>query len=357
MSLNEALIAFKKLFNKPHTSNDKQLLANEGYYVGFQQDTSTIFAERPDTNPPGGSFQTNTGSFYFNDGVAEKVRLVLDFVPGTDTSTGRHGFQAKLPPDYEVSSSNPKAGTGFFKNNQVLQYTTGSLQIISPFVGGGGYEAILRDKNTAQIPLLDPREWILYEFGGLVYQETPPGLGDVPSNPGFLDCWIYIGQMANELTGAISASNLTTQVNDTTITTNTQLINISGSKSTIVSASLSGGTNVTYHIDALQEDTRALILLADAGGPFERYPGGFREITYVNKVFPSTKIWYKDNTKAEKIIEKIITYNPNKTPNQVVWNIYHEDGVSVKTTATDTIFYASGSVFETTRTRIMSFSA
>jgi hypothetical protein len=355
MALNQALIAFKKLFNRPHTSNDKQLLANEGLFVGFQQDTSTIFAERPSPSPPGGSFQTNTGSFYTNDGVTEKIRLVLEFVSGTDTANGRHGFRAKLPPDYEVSSSNPKAGSGFFVNDQILQITTGSLQVVTPFVGGPGYEAILRDKNGTQIPLLDPREWIIYEFGGVVYQETPPSTGDIAENPGFLDCWIYIGDMASEISGSTvsgSGTPIETQVNDTSLTANTQLINISGSRASIVSASVSGGTDVTYVIDALQDDSRALVILADCGGPFERYvSGSFREITYVNKVFPSTKIWYADNSKSHKIIEKIITYNSNRTPNTIVWNVYEEDGITIRTTATDIIAYDSGSILETSRTR------
>jgi len=341
MSLNQALIAFKKLFNRPHTSNDKQLLANEGYFVGFQQDTSTIFAERPPANPPGSPFQVNTGSFYANDGTTEKVRLTLEFVSGTDTSNGRHGFQAKLPSDYETSSSNPKAGTGFFVNNQVLQFTTGSVQIVTEFVGGSGYQALLRNKNLQQIPLLDPREWILYEFGGLIYQETPPAVGPTNENPGFLDCWIYIGDMASDVTSSVSASGITTRINGTNLTTNTQVINISGS---IVSASVTGGTDVTYAFDALKADDRVHILLSD-GGPFEKYlSGSFREAIYINKIFPSASVWYEDSSKTKKIVEKIWSYNSNKTVNTIVRNVYATDGTTILTTATDAITYGSGSV-------------
>jgi len=354
MTLNQALIAFKKLFNRPHTSNDKQLLANEGYFVGFQQDTSTIFAERPSPTPPGGTLITNTGSFYTNDGITEKVRLVLEFVSGTDTANGRHGFQAKLPPDYETSSSNPKVGTGFFVNNQVLQFTTGSLQIVTEFVGSTGYQVILRDKNLAQIPLLDPREWILYEFGGLVYQETPPAVGDVSNNPGFLDCWLYIGDMASDVTSSVSASNITTRINGVNLSTNTQVINLSGS---IVSGSVSGGTDVTYTFDALKADDRVHILLSD-GGPFERYlSGSYRETEYFSKIFPSSSIWYEDNSKTKKIVEKIWFYNSNKTVNTIVRNVYATDGSTILTTATDTIVYGSGAVppiAEVNRTRTIS---
>lgn len=357
MTLNQALIAFKKLFNRPHTSNDKQLLANEGFFVGFQQDTSTIFAERPTASPPGGSFQTNTGSFYTNDGTTEKVRLTLEFVSGTDTSNGRHGFQARLPSDYETSSSNPKAGSGFFVNNQLLQDTTGSVQILTEFVGGKGYQIVLRDQNLNQIPLLDPREWIQYEFGGLIYQETPPGVGDVTGNPGFLDCWIYIGDMASDVTSSVSASGVTTRLNGTNLTTNTQIINLSGSTTGIqplISASVAGGTDVTYVFDALQEDSRALVLLAECGGPYEKYlSGSFKEVLYQDKVFVSSSTWYVDSSMAQRIYERVITYNANKTPSTVIRRVYNEDGVTVRTTATDTIVYASGSVVETSRTRVI----
>lgn len=351
MALNQALIAFKKLFNRPHTSNDKQLLANEGYFVGFQQDTSTIFAQRPAATPPGGTFQTNTGSFYANDGIAEKVRLTLEFVSGTDTSNGRHGFQAKLPSDYETSSSNPKRGTGFFLNNQVLQFTTGSVQIMTEFVGGSGYQTVLRNKNLAQIPLLDPREWILYEFGGVIYQETPPAVGSSDENPGFLDCWLYIGDFASDVTSSVSASGVTTRINGANLSTNTQVINMSGS---IVSGSVTGGTDVTYTFDALQPESRVHILLSD-GGPFERYlSGSFRECIMINKIFPSASVWYEDNTMTSKIVEKIWTYNSNKTVNTIVRNVYATDGTTILTTATDVITYGSGAVSpiaEVNRTR------
>jgi hypothetical protein len=347
MTLNQALIAFKKLFNRPHTSNDKQLLANEGLFVGFQQDTSTIFANRPSASPSGGTFQANTGSFFTNDGVVEKVRLTLEFVSGTDTVNGRHGFRARLPSDYETSSSNPKKGTGFFVNNQILQNTTGSVQIVTEFVGGNGYQQILRNQNLTQIPLLDPREWILYEFGGLIYQETPPATGNTAENPGFLDCWVYIGDMASDVTSSVSASGITTRINGVNLSTNTQIINMSGS---IVSASVSAGTNVTYAFDALQEDSRALILLAECGGPYEKYlSGSFKETLYVDKVFVSSSTWYVDSGKTEKIYERIITYNLNKTPNTVIRRVYNTDGTTVRATATDVITYSG--VVESNRTR------
>lgn len=356
MALNRALIAFKKLFNKPHTSNDKDELANEDLYVGFQQGASTIFSEKINNSSPGSPFSVNTGSFYSQDGIVEKIRLPLTFVSGTDTAQGRHGFAAKLPDDYESNSFNPKAGTGFFKNGQFLVSTTGSIQIVSPFVGGRQYNFVLRDKNLNQIPPLDPREWVLYDFGGLVFQNTPPAVGDISNNPGYLDCWIYIGETIDESINKLEASGstLTTKHNDTTISTNTQTLNISGS---ITSASLNGSGNVTYSFDALQEDDRKLALLSEYGGPFEKYTAGsYRECTYVNRIFPDTITWYENNTKAKKIYEKSFIYNSNKTTHQIIRKVYATDGTTVLATATDTITYGSGSVpkvTEVSRTRII----
>lgn len=347
MSLDKEIIAFKFAFNKPHTSNDKQLLANEAYNIGPQLDTSIIFGQKPQVNPP--------SNYYDNDGIAERVRLPLEFVPGTDTSNGRHTFQARLPEDYEISSSNPKAGTGFFKNNQVLQFTTGSVQIISQFIGGNSYGASLFDQNSNNIPLLDQRQWIYYPLGGLVYQENPPSLGNSPQNPGFLDCWIYIGDTAEELiasgssniTGSISGS-LETRANNSLVLGDTTILNLSGSA--VVSASSTGPTEVKYTLErGLVEEDRKLILLADLGGPFESYDGAYRELGFMKNVFVTSSTWYTDNTKTSKIVEKLIDFNSNLTLNQITYNVYEQDGTTIKTTVIDTI--TNQGIFEVSRQR------
>ena len=45
------------------------------------------------------------------EGVVEFLRLSASFINGTDTSDGRHGFELKLPDNYEANSQNTKAGT------------------------------------------------------------------------------------------------------------------------------------------------------------------------------------------------------------------------------------------------------
>jgi len=204
MALEQALIAFKKLFGKPHTSPNKQLLANETLSVGFSLNANQIFGENIPTSPPTGSFYDVDPSY-----IVEKIRLEAEFITGTDTAAGRHGFQLKLPADYETSSSNPNAGTGFWVNGQILNETTGAVQIVPPSFGET-YRATLRDSTLTTIPELDAREWISYEFGGIVYQQTPPGTGDDPANPNYYDCYLFIGNMANQGLSTASGSNLGT---------------------------------------------------------------------------------------------------------------------------------------------------
>jgi len=200
MALDQALISFKKLFNKPHTSPNKPLLANEALNVGFPASTFHIFAEAINATPP--------TPFWANDGIAEYVRLDLTFISGTDTASGRHAFSLSLPSNYQAMSSNPKAGTDPFVDNKVFYTTSGGLQVVPTVLGGNAYTPVLRDGSLNVIPPLDEREWFLYEFGGIVYQQTPPATGASLLNPAHLDAWIYIGDMADEVVGGIELVNV-----------------------------------------------------------------------------------------------------------------------------------------------------
>lgn len=98
---------------------------------------------------------------------------------------------------------------------------------------------------------------------------------------------------------------------------------------------------------------RQLIHLADGDGPFEEFvSGAYREILPSASPFPTSVIWYEDISKTQKIVEKTITYNPNKTPATVSWKAYDVDGATVLSTVTDSMTYSG--VFELTRTRAIS---
>ena len=93
----ERLIALKKLAGKAQTSNDKGL-ANEALPSGITATSGTIFGEAISTSPSDSSLYTITGK-------VEYVRFPVTYIAGSDTSDGRHGFELKLPSDYESNSS------------------------------------------------------------------------------------------------------------------------------------------------------------------------------------------------------------------------------------------------------------
>ncbi|HAO25417.1 MAG TPA: hypothetical protein DCQ49_10080, partial [Methylophaga sp.] len=99
----ERLISLKKLAGKAQTSNDKGL-ANEGFPSGITLSSNTVFGDKVSTSPSNTALYTITGP-------AEYVRFTATFIAGSDTSSGRHGFELTLPSDYEANSSNSKKGT------------------------------------------------------------------------------------------------------------------------------------------------------------------------------------------------------------------------------------------------------
>ena len=188
----ERLISLKKLAGKAQTSNDKGL-ANEGLPSGLTVSAGSVFGEPISTTPSNSALYTITGK-------GEYLRLQSTFIAGSDTASGRHGFELKLPADYESNSTNPLAGTYPFINDQVVNITSGALQLIppsfatayeaKPFYGGTAAE----DSGT-QIPVLDARDWYLDYFNAVFFQQDPPGTGDHANNPDYVQGFLYIGEM------------------------------------------------------------------------------------------------------------------------------------------------------------------
>jgi hypothetical protein len=131
---------------------------------------------------------------------------------------------------------------------------------------------------------------------------------------------------------------------------------------TYTGAILTDGLTITESLQELSDNAsgisptthaalRQLIHLSDDDGPFEEFTSGaYREIT--GGVFPTSTIWWESSAKLEKIVEKTITRNANKTPAVIEWKVYDTDGVTVLATATDTISYSG--ITETSRTRVIS---
>lgn len=93
---------------------------------------------------------------------------------------------------------------------------------------------------------------------------------------------------------------------------------------------------------------RQLIHFIDNGPANGFASGAYRENTPSPDPFPTAVIWYDDNTKAKKLVEKLITYT-GPVATQVQWKMYDTDGTTVLATVTDAISYSG--VFETSRTR------
>jgi len=188
----ERLVSIKKLAGKAQTSNDKGL-SNEGLPSGLTVAAASVFGESISTTPASTALYDITGKVEF-------LRLQVTFIPGTGTPTGRHGFELKLPADYEANSSNSSKGTYPFINDQTINITSGALQLVppafaiayeaKPFYGGSS----AKDSGT-QIPVLDSRDWYLDYFNGVFFQQDPPGTGDHANNPDYVEAFLYVGDM------------------------------------------------------------------------------------------------------------------------------------------------------------------
>lgn len=100
------------------------------------------------------------------------------------------------------------------------------------------------------------------------------------------------------------------------------------------------------------ETLRQLVHLADGvGGPMDGWPSGsYRETLPLGSPFPTTIIWWTDNTTTKKIVQKTITFNLSHLPTVIAWTVFASDGTTAIATVTDTITYTS-TVFEQSRTR------
>jgi len=125
-------------------------------------------------------------------------------------------------------------------------------------------------------------------------------------------------------------------------------------------AGITNGLEVTGNglnglTDAEHKTLRQLIHLADGvGGPMEGFASGaYREILPTSDPFPTSIIWWESSAKLQKIIDKTIIYDANKRIISITFKVYDENGLLLAT-VTDTLSYSGSSMFENSRTRIIS---
>lgn len=83
--------------------------------------------------------------------------------------------------------------------------------------------------------------------------------------------------------------------------------------------------------------------------PAETFSGAHRVVT--GSPWPSSVCWYTDNTLTLKIFEVLYTRNGAQQATTITQRRYAPDGVTVQSTATDTVTYSAG--VEATRTRVI----
>lgn len=104
----------------------------------------------------------------------------------------------------------------------------------------------------------------------------------------------------------------------------------------------SGSINSTDH-----ETLRQLIHLAEEGGPWVGFGSPIQDAGPMP--FPTASVWWTDSTRSKKIVQKLITRNPNQSPATIQWQAFAADGVTVVESMTDHIVY--NGAFELSRSR------
>jgi hypothetical protein len=236
-------IALKKVQGKAQTSNTKEV-SNESIGSNVSIAATTVFG---DTLP------TATSSSFYTilGGVAEMIRFTAVPIDGTKDSSGLYqAFALQLPSDYQANSSNARAGSGVYVNDQVLTGTNGTLQVIPPTFGAS-YTALAyhtASSTTTQIAALDGRDWILDYYNGVFFQQDPPA--DTDEDPVYVDAFLYIGDYVGaRLTGSGGGAGIFTVIDGSNASV-TSSLNIGGTTAPLHKLVVSGTLSSSVHVSA-----------------------------------------------------------------------------------------------------------
>lgn len=95
-------------------------------------------------------------------------------------------------------------------------------------------------------------------------------------------------------------------------------------------------------------DIRIVEFLEEGPANARAFASAYKETLPAGDPLPTSATWYTDSSKAEKICEKVYTYD-GAFPTTITWKLYDEDGTTVIATVVDAITYDGA--FELTRTR------
>ena len=174
-SENKSTIAFKKLFNKAHTSPSKAL-GNELIASNVSLADSTIFGETLPSDP-----ESAPGT------VVEKVTFTLV----EDNTAAGHAWKLQFPSDYSGSLTG-KA------DNFIHQYL-GAVQLVPPTYGSA-YTAKVKDSSNNELSFGNGAFFIDY-YAGVFFQKVAD-----QQAPHTVEAFVYTGKMLNQVVSDIQTS-------------------------------------------------------------------------------------------------------------------------------------------------------
>ena len=207
-NLSATLFSQKKLLGKTSTGTHRAD-SNEPIPSGLQVATNAVFAEDIPSSP---SLTLNQ----VQNGTVEYVQFTLQAVTGStydandfDTgassqSSGPHAYRLVMPSDYQSNSNNEKRGTYPFVNDQILHWTLGSLQIVSPGFSNdvpNPFTLKLFESDGTEIPLLDEIDWQIDYFSGILFVQDY----DASKLPASAKGFIYTGKMLSQSLGEVGS--------------------------------------------------------------------------------------------------------------------------------------------------------
>jgi hypothetical protein len=261
-------IAFKRLAGNKSYTNPTFTAGVEKIGSNIQASSDILFGEKIPTSPgntaaatpfdtaSGGVIQLVTfdliaigDSQYDADasGIGSNTSNAFDQDDPGDAIITTHSFALHFPSNYESqagsnsdgNSQNPKAGTGFFKNNLALTGSGGSVQIVPPLYGSD-YAPTIKNEGGVGLTSADAQDFYLDTFAGVLVRQDGDNGTNVPKT---IDAYVYIGKMVSESLVA-EPSTLQSVTDNGNQTTNN--VNISGSLSVTSSlVDFSGATSVT----------------------------------------------------------------------------------------------------------------
>jgi hypothetical protein len=170
----QAEIAFKNLFGKSHTENDRGIY-NEYYGISTDISYNNIWTDVISDSPEISILQ----------GVAIEVIADLSQVSGSNNHSFLTLWPTTTPNEIDV-----KTGLSFSYGLGSLVGLTAGDRITGVISNSYGftYSAILYSSHPTEIPFLDSRDWVYQYNSGILYQENTTGV-----TPTSIKVYVYTG--------------------------------------------------------------------------------------------------------------------------------------------------------------------